>query len=109
MPINRTADEDGSAIVVVTLMGGKKARLFAEDFDRLMEEGYSPVWDVSSSRSAPYVFIRGISTKRVPMLRPAVADLIVHRKRRQNPATSRDGDPLNLRRDNLFIPPYAAS
>lgn len=102
-PILRTVDEDGCSIVIVTLMHGEKARLFREDFDRIMSEGYSPLWCMSSTREGDrYVAVYGRPSKG-PKFRPAIADLVTSRKRSQPRPTHVDRDPLNLRRDNLLI------
>lgn len=103
-PILRTIDADGNHIVIVTLLRGEKALLLEEDFNRIIAQGYSPLWRMARARDGScYVAIYGRSG-RAAKFRPAIADLVVERKRSQPLPVHLDNDPLNLRRDNLLIP-----
>ncbi|WP_018185174.1 hypothetical protein [Kaistia granuli] len=103
-PIQRTIDGDRNHIVIVTLLRGEKALLLEEDFNRIIAQGYSPLWRMARARDgSSYVAIYGRSG-RAAKFRPAIADLVVERKRSQPLPIHLDNNPLNLRRDNLLIP-----
>ena len=52
----RTLDRDGRQIVLVPLANhDQPAKLFAEDWDRLMREGISPQWTFNMGRDRAYV------------------------------------------------------
>lgn len=93
-------DHDKQAIVLVPLANHHEpAKLFPEDFHRLMEWGYSDQW-VYNRAGTGHPYVR-CSSSRVAGAHETVARVLV------NPGTGHivqyhDGDRLNLRADNLY-------
>lgn len=91
-----TADKDGADIALVFVKhGSKPAKLLRQDFDTLIEAGFIDHWTLNKGRVVGYSQAIGNAhgIARAIMQAPA-GKLVMYR----------DRDPLNLRRDNLFIP-----
>jgi hypothetical protein len=94
-------DGDGRAIVLVPLANhAEPARLFAEDFDRLMEGGVGHLWTLNSNGKGNW-YVRACSSKVFGNI-TTVARLIADAGRGQC-VRHEDGNRLNLRADNLTI------
>jgi hypothetical protein len=94
LEIKQHRDEDGNHVVSVPLTNtDKTVKLFQEDFDRLMRSGLDPRWRLSNGE----VFERGRSRLSIKRL---IADAAKGEK-----VQLLDGDPCNLRRDNLITTP----
>jgi hypothetical protein len=98
-----TRDQDGRKIVLVYLANGSCARLFRKDFKRLMRLGVSPNWCLNKDGTGNYGYVRapvpaefGWSATLMMLAR-----MIVSPRLRGHVIRYRDGNPLNLRRDNL--------
>lgn len=96
-----TMDRDGRAIVLVPLANhAQPARLFAEDFDRLMEGGVGHLWTLNSNGQGNW-YVRACSSTVFDNI-VTVARLIADAGRGQCVRYA-DGNRLNLRADNLSI------
>ncbi len=97
----RTTDSDGTPIVQVPLKHSDQyATLYAEDFDRIMELGYSDQWWPKETwPGCCYAFV---SNPRLHHNNLTVARLVVEAQHRQI-VKYHDGDRFNLRRGNLHI------
>lgn len=95
-----TLDSGGRKVVIVPLAGGQSAKLFPDDFAAIRRAGFSDQWVFNlSGRGHPYV---RVGCARVSGSLLSVARIILspgHGKR----VRYRDGNPLNLRRDNLYV------
>ena len=96
----RTTDKDGSAVVLVPLRRGEIATLDAEDFDALKAVGFSDQWTFNSdSRGNAYVRVAlnsvsgNLATVARLIMRPIGGSVVKYH----------DGNPLNLRRANLYL------
>jgi len=97
----RTVDRDGAEIVLVPLANHHlPAKLLADDFDRLVSDGVSLAWTFNDNGSG-YGYVRTYSGAVAGKL-TSIARLIVNAGRGKV-VKYRDGDRLNLRRDNLWI------
>jgi hypothetical protein len=98
-----TADHDGKDIVIVPLGNSEKpAKLFREDFDRLMQVGISDQWLLAYG-ALGYEYVRCAASNRGRI--QTVARLIMGAGKGQA-VQYRDWSSsgrLNLRRDNLFL------
>lgn len=98
-----TTDADGQELAHIALANtDRRATLYAEDFQRLMDAGWSPHWSLTNTgwRFA-YVLAHACN----PMNRSrsiTLARLIAQAAKGQR-VTYADGDRTNLRRDNLRI------
>jgi hypothetical protein len=95
-----TTDGDGEAIVLVSLANHREpAKLFASDFEGLMRQGVSGMWTLNSNGyGSEYVRCPASGKGRLF----TVARLIV-RPAKGQVIRYRDGNRLNLRRDNLIV------
>ncbi|MFT8242414.1 hypothetical protein [Roseomonas sp. BN140053] len=98
----RATDADGAAIVRVPLANtGSKAKLLAEDFDRLGGSAITSQWTLNENRRGGHGYVR-CGCGHVPGGLVIVARLIM-----EPPpgfmVRYRDGDRMNLRRDNLCL------
>ncbi len=95
-----TTDADGNAIVLVPLANhASPAKLFADDFDRLMTDGYSDQWTLNTAKGG-YSYVR-VANSQVAGCLESVARLVTNAGRGQV-VRYRDGNRLNLRQDNLI-------
>jgi len=103
-PLILTEDDDGAKIVQVHLAGGDFAKVFADDFTKLMALGLSPNWFLNDN-GGDRVYVR----THMPLEKGWTGNIItVARFIRPVPLRGLivrhlDGRPLNLRRDNLFV------
>ena len=96
-----TIDRDGREIVLVPLANhNEPAKLFTEDWDRLMRAKISPHWTLNGANGFPYV---RCGVRRAGRL-DTVARLILRAGAGQVVGYCSE-DRLNLRRDNLRIKP----
>jgi len=96
----RTVDTDGAPIVLVPLANhDRPAKLLAEDFDRLVAQGLPLAWTLNQATGGN-AYVRCATSAVVGRL-VTVARLIL-RVGRGRVVKYRDGDRLNLRRDNLW-------
>lgn len=100
-----TRDQDGRRIVLVYLANGAYARLFRTDFKRLVRLGVSPNWFLNVAGSGTHSYVRAAVPASFGWAgTPAmISRLIVSPRSRGQVVRHRDGNPLNLRRDNLEI------
>lgn len=100
-----TRDHDSREIVRVPLCNSKHAaRILAVDFDRLRTTGVSDQWTLNGV--GEYQYVRCPVSENVGDL-DTVARLILHAPPGRI-VKYRDGNRLNLRRDNLvLVPGYA--
>lgn len=110
-PISHTVDTDGQRVTIVTLVDGQKAKLFSDDFHRIMAAGYSPLWRLTHANGIPVVALRlqtlgpsGLRGRKLRTIVTSIADLITRKRSKDCRPVHVDGDPLNLRRDNLCLP-----
>ncbi|MET4567702.1 hypothetical protein [Rhodanobacter soli] len=98
-----TTDADGQQLVHIALGdSGKRATLYAEDYQRLMDAGFSPCWQYTGDgRGYAYATLGAYNAKGVDCLVP-VARLIAQAKAGQVVRYA-DGNPLNLRAENLKL------
>jgi hypothetical protein len=99
----RTTAADGSPIVLVPVRGGAlPATVDAEDFDRLVAVGISPMWLFNKARQGKAYVRAGHPRQEATGGLVTIARLIM-----EAPAGNRvrywDGDTLNLRRENLYL------
>ena len=89
----RTQDRDGREIILVSLANHHQpAKLFAEDWDRLMAEKVRPQWTLNGHRGVGYVRcsaggVGGLATVARLIMRAEAGRIIGYRT----------GDRLNLR------------
>jgi hypothetical protein len=89
-------DSDGRVVVLVPVYRGKHpAKLFPDDYQRLLRNGYGHYWWLPNAKS-PQVRSGGRFEARI------VKRLIVEAKKGEK-VFRIDSDPLNLRRDNLRV------
>jgi len=94
---------DGRQVAFVPLGDGRFAVVDAVDFDQLVAAGVSANWHIGvDDRGADHVRIRSAKPERFPVV--SVARLITGAGPRER-ITFRDGDRLNLRRENLRVSP----
>jgi hypothetical protein len=96
-------DIDRKEIVLIPLANhSEPAKILREDFDALLAAGYSSSWTFNAADSrSKYRYVRCGVWKRRGQL-ASVARLILNSPRGRV-VKHRDGDRLNLRRDNLFL------
>jgi len=93
----RATDRDGKAVLLIPLANSDKlAKVFPEDYDRLIARGYSPNWCWN---------VRTVKVSDWKHNTPRVARLIMDVQGPAFQVRHRDGDPLNIRRDNLIVKP----
>lgn len=91
----RSTDRDGKAVLLVPLANSDKvAKVFPEDYDRLIARGFSPNWCWN---------VRTVKVSDWKHNTPRVARLIMDVEGPAFHVRHRDGDPLNIRRDNLIV------
>lgn len=101
-PVRFVEDMDGQEIALVTLKGGDVAKLFTDDYERLMDVGVSPNWFLNRDGSGARGYVRTHVPARFGWGNVAqVARLITQPVMRGLILRYADGDRLNLRRDNL--------
>lgn len=93
-------DADGKKIVYIPLASTtERVRMQQFDFERLMQLGFSRFWFLSSNGRGPaYVRCKG----KTDGGQFSLARLLM-RPRSNQVVRYRDGNPLNLRRDNLYL------
>jgi len=98
-----TTDADGQRLVHVALANSQqRATLYAEDYHRLMDAGWSPYWQhTQDGHGNAYPTLGAYNPKGVDCL-VSVARLIAHAKAGQRLSYA-DGNPLNLRAENLKL------
>lgn len=103
-----TTDADGQQLVHIALgNSGKQASLYIESYEQLIDEGFSSCWQhTEDGRGHGYVTLGAYSPKGVDCLVP-VARLIAQAQAGQIVRYA-DGNPLNLRTDNLKLMAGAA-
>lgn len=98
-----TTDADGQQLVHVALANSnQRATLYAEDYQRLMDTGYSRHWSLNDNgHGSAYVKADGrrADGKQVKL---RIARLIAEASHGEHVRFA-DGNTLNLRRDNLRI------
>lgn len=96
-----TTDQDGKHIVLVPLANqSTPAKLLLEDFKTIIDAGYTSQWTANSDGKG-HAYVRcGVSNVRGQLA--TVARLIMDPPFGYR-VTYRDGDRLNLRRDNLKL------
>lgn len=95
-----TTDTDGEAVVLIPLANhNEPAKLFRDDFDRLMAEGCSDQWMLNSNGQG-HAYVR-VGNSNVAGQLESVARLVFNAG---NGVVVKhyDGDRLNLRSDNLM-------
>lgn len=92
----------GTPLVDVPLSRGRHATLDAADFDHLTADcGFTPAWQVNSDgKGKDYV---RCTVSGLPKNGNIVVARLVTKARRGQVVRYRDGNPLNLRRENLAI------
>lgn len=93
----RSIDADGREVVLVQLANTDKfAKLFPEDWERIVAAGYSPnwAWNCRAVRIPDY----RANTLRAPRIIAGVTGSHLR-------VVQKDRNPLNLRRDNLIVKP----
>lgn len=96
-----TTDADGAAVVLVPLANyPQPAKLLAEDFERLMLAGISHMWTLNIGKGG-HGYVR-LNSHRAGKNLISVARLVMAPRAGQQ-VRYRDGDRLNLRRDNLYV------
>lgn len=98
----RALDADGAPIVHVPLAGGQTATLDASDFDRLREMGLSDQWTLNTAGNKRASYVRARGTRGIGRKLVTVARLIMAAGYRTW-VRHHGGDPLNLRRRNLYL------
>ena len=99
-PYFGTDPKDGKHVVFVPLANGKGiARLLPEDFERLTVTGFTMTWSLNSSGHVGKSYIRAYQAN-ASGTNVTVARVIARALPRQC-IHYRDGDPTNLRADNL--------
>jgi len=96
-------DADGQQLVHVVLAdNGKRATLYAESYQRLMDAGFSPCWQhTGDGRGNAYATLSAYNPKGTDRLVP-VARLIAQAEAGQVVQYA-DGNPFNLRDENLKL------
>lgn len=98
-----TTDADGQELAYIALANtDRRATLYAEDFQRLRDAGWSPHWSLTNTGGR---FAYVLAHARNTMNRPrsiTLARLVAQAAKGQR-ITYADGDRTNLRRDNLLI------
>lgn len=99
-PITRTFDENEQEIALVPLGREQKhhAKLYAEDYDKLMQLGVSANWNFILSGNKPYVVCRS----KIDGGQIIIARLIAN-PRPGHSVFYKNGDTLDLRSDNLEV------
>jgi len=98
-----TTDTDGQAVVLVELnnIPGVSVKLLKDDFSSLADRGLNNYsWYAVRTKNFLYAVTPDRTTGR-PVLR-TVASLVLNPKKREQ-VTYKDGNPFNLRRDNLIL------
>jgi HNH endonuclease len=96
-------DTDLREIVLVPLANhSKPAKIFREDFEALLAAGYSSAWTFNAADSAgTRRYVRcGVWARRGNL---AIVARLILSSPKGRVVKHRDGDRLNLRRDNLFL------
>lgn len=98
-----TTDADGNRLVHVALAcTHERATLYAEDYERVIADGFSPYWAIASTGGRQrYVLVQARSPSNVGRSL-TVARLVAQAGKGQRVGYS-DGDRLNLRRENLVL------
>lgn len=98
-----STDTEGQLVAHVALFGNEHVvTLYAEDLDRILADGWSPNWFLTSTGGhIRYVLVNARSPKGAPRSL-TVARLVAQVGKGQMVAYA-DGDRLNLRRDNLLV------
>lgn len=98
-----TVDAAGQELAHVPLAKGEqRATLYAEDYRRLMEAGWSPCWAMTSTGGKfRYVLVWARNPKGNP--RSLTVARLVAEVGKGQLVSYADGDRLNLRRDNLMV------
>ena len=98
-----TTGADGQQLAYIALGdSGRRATLYAEDYRRLMDTGFSPCWQhTGDGRGHAYATLGAYNAKGVDCLVP-VARLVAQAKAGQIVRYA-DGNPLNLRSENLKL------
>lgn len=95
---HRTTDPDGHAVVAVPLArGDRPARVDPQDFRRLIDLGLSPAWTFNSN-GQQNAYVRAMMNGKL-----CTAARMIMNAGRGDQVSYRDGDPTNLRRDNLYF------
>ncbi len=98
---HRTTATDGSPIVEVPLAHGRgTAVIDAEDFDLLMEKGVSPNMYINWDGARAHFCVRACAPWADNLVSPA---RVIMAAGRGEAVRYRDHDPLNMRRDNLYL------
>lgn len=100
-PVRATA-ADGTPIMRVPLAGGQIAIIDAADFDRLREMGMSDQWTFNAAGKNLPSYVRASGVRGTCRTLVTVARLIMGAGYRMW-VRYHDGDPLNLRRRNLYL------
>jgi hypothetical protein len=99
-PVRFTTDRDGTPLALVTLAGGEVATIEKTDFDHLTRLGVSANWTLNQAGTG-HAYVRAYAPRRRGSL-VTIARLLM-RPGRDQAVRYADGDPLNLRRSNLFF------
>ena len=93
-------DLDGKPVLYIRLDPAHVCKLFPEDYARLVADGYGPTWRFASSGNG-FGYVR-VGRAKFAGRNRTVARLIVGPEPFRN-VRHNDGNPLNLRRDNLRV------
>lgn len=98
-PPARTLDKDGREVLLVPLANtSATAKVFPEDFQRLMDAGFSPNWCLNCGAVKVGDWRNGVQRLCRLIAQPQGTVRV----------SMKDKDPLNLRSDNLQVKPYVA-
>ncbi|MFK2904839.1 hypothetical protein ISP17_12820 [Dyella ginsengisoli] len=98
-----TADADGNRLAHIALAHThERATLYAEDYERVLAQGFSPYWAIASTGGRHrYVLVQARSPSNIGRSL-TVARLVAQAGKGQRVGYA-DGDRLNLRRENLVL------
>lgn len=98
-----TIDPDGNRLAHLPLAHtSERATLYADDYERVVADGYSPCWSFASTGGRQkYVLVNARSPNNAPRSF-TVARLVAEAGKGQLVSYA-DGDRLNLRRENLLL------
>lgn len=98
-----TTDADGNRLAHIALAHThERATLHAEDYERVLAQGFSPYWAIASTGGRHrYVLVQARSPSNVGRSL-TVARLVAQAGKGQRVGYA-DGDRLNLRRENLVL------
>ncbi len=102
-PVIETTDRDGRPIVCVPLPDGRHVKLFPRHYARLQRMGIGPNWFVNGNGRGSYYVRVTVDLGAGRSNNAQLARLIACPGKPGAAVTYRDGNPLNLRFDNLEV------